>query len=145
MKTGTQGLNLIKLYEGCKLTAYKCPAGIWTIGYGNTYYENKAKVKEGDKITQQRAEDLLLNLIPTYEAIVKKKVTTPLTQNQFDALVSYVWNTGGSDTLFKLINTKAADSNIRTWFETKYITGGGKVLAGLVKRRKSEADLFFKK
>lgn len=145
MKTGTQGLNLIKLYEGCKLTAYKCPAGIWTIGYGNTYYENKSKVKEGDKITQQRAEDLLLNLIPTYEAIVKKKVTVPLTQNQFDSLVSYVWNTGGSDTLFKLINNKASESDIRHWFETKYITGGGKILLGLLKRRKSESDLFFKK
>lgn len=145
MKTGTAGINLIKLFEGCKLTAYKCPAGIWTIGFGNTYYEDGSKVKEGDKITQERADALLANLLPKYEAIVKKKITIPLTQNQFDALVSYVWNTGGSDTLYKLINNKASDADIRTWFETKYITGGGNVLPGLVKRRKAEADLFFKK
>lgn len=145
MKTGTAGIKLIKLFEGCKLTAYKCPAGIWTIGYGNTYYEDGSKVKEGDKITQERADDLLENLLPKYEAIVKKKITIPLTQNQFDALVSYVWNTGGSDTLYKLINNKASDTEIRTWFETKYITGGGHTLPGLVKRRKAEADLFFKK
>jgi len=145
MKTGTTGINLIKLFEGCKLTAYKCPAGIWTIGFGNTYYEDGSKIKEGDKITQQRADALLANLLPKYEAIVKKKITIPLTQNQFDALVSYVWNTGGSDTLYKLINNKASDDEIRTWFETKYITGGGNVLPGLVKRRKAEADLFFKK
>lgn len=145
MKTGTAGINLIKLFEGCKLTAYKCPAGIWTIGFGNTYYEDGSKIKEGDKITQERADALLANLLPKYEAIVKKKITIPLTQNQFDALVSYVWNTGGSDTLYKLINNKASDAEIRTWFETKYITGGGHVLPGLVKRRKAEADLFFKK
>ena len=145
MKTGTAGINLIKLFEGCKLTAYKCPAGIWTIGFGNTYYEDGSKIKEGDKITQERADALLANLLPKYEAIVKKKITIPLTQNQFDALVSYVWNTGGSDTLYKLINNKASDAEIRTWFETKYITGGGHILAGLVKRRKAEADLFFKK
>jgi lysozyme len=143
MKTGKGGVNLIKKWEGCKLTAYKCSAGRWTIGYGNTFYEDNTKVKEGDKITRARAESLLSNLLPKFEAIVNKKVSVPLHQNQFDALVSYTWNTGGSDTLFNMVNAKASDKDIRTWFETKYITANGKKIAGLVNRRKDEANLYF--
>ena len=145
MKTGKEGIKLITHFEGCQLTAYQCPAGVWTIGFGNTYYEDSTKVKKGDKITQDRANKLFANLLPKYEDIVDTKIKIDLTQNQFDALVSYVWNTGGSDTLYKLINSKASEVSIRTWFTTKYITGDGKVLAGLVKRRQAEADLFFKK
>lgn len=143
MKTGTKGIALIKKWEGCKLDAYVCAAGKNTIGFGNTFYEDGSKVKPGDKITQQRAEQLLLNLLPKYEDVVNKKVTVPLTQNKFDALVSHTWNSGGSSTLFNLVNTNAPKEEIRKWFETKYITGGGKVLQGLVNRRKEEADLFF--
>jgi lysozyme len=137
-------INLIKKWEGCKLESYKCSAGHDTIGYGNTFYEDGTKVKPGDKITQKRAESLLINLLPKFENIVNKKITVSLTQNQFDALVSYTWNTGGSDTLFNLINKKASDKEIRTWFETKYITAGGKQVKGLVNRRKDEANLYFK-
>ncbi len=143
MKTSQKGIDLIKKFEGCKLKAYQCPAGIWTIGYGNTFYEDNSKVKQGDVITQDRANSLLLHLLPKFEAIVNKNIQATINQNQFDALVSYVWNTGGSNTLYGLINSKAPVSSIRQWFETKYITGGGKVLAGLVTRRKSEADLYF--
>jgi lysozyme len=143
MKTGKKGIELIKKWEGCKLNSYKCSAGHDTIGYGNTFYEDNTKVKPGDKITQQRAEELLSNLLPKFEAIVNKKVTATLTQNQFDALVSYTWNTGGSTTLFNLINEKSSDANIREWFETKYTTAGGKQLTGLVNRRKDEANLYF--
>jgi lysozyme len=145
MKTGKEGINLIKKWEGCILTAYKCSAGKWTIGYGNTFYENNAKVKEGDKITKERAESLLSNLLPKFEDVVNKKVSVPLHQNQFDALVSYTWNTGGSDTLFNMINSKANDKDIRKWFETKYITANGKRIEGLVNRRKDEANLYFSK
>lgn len=137
-------INLIKKWEGCKLQSYKCSAGHDTIGYGNTFYEDGTKVKPGDKITQKRAESLLINLLPKFENIVNKKITVSLTQNQFDALVSYTWNTGGSDTLFSLINRKASDKEIRTWFETKYITANGKQVKGLVDRRKDEANLYFK-
>jgi lysozyme len=143
MKTGTKGIALIKKWEGCKLDAYVCEAGKNTIGYGNTFYENNKAVKLGDKITKERAEELLMNLLPKYEEVVNKKVSVPLTQNQYDALVSHTWNSGGSNTLFNLINTNAPKEDIRKWFETKYITGGGKVLQGLVNRRKDEADLFF--
>lgn len=137
-------INLIKKWEGCKLESYKCSAGHWTIGFGNTFYEDNSKVKQGDKITQKRAEALLINLLPKFESIVNKKITISLNQNQFDSLVSYTWNTGGSDTLFSMINKKASDKDIRTWFETKYITANGKPLKGLVDRRKDEANLYFK-
>lgn len=143
MKTGSKGIALIKKWEGCKLDAYVCAAGKNTIGFGNTFYEDGSKVKPGDKITQKRAEELLLNLLPKYEGVVKQKVKVPITQNQFDALVSHTWNSGGSSTLFNLVNTNAPKEEIKKWFETKYITGGGKVLQGLVNRRKEESDLFF--
>jgi lysozyme len=97
----------------------------------------------GDKITKERAEQLFTNLLPKYEDVVNKKVTVPLTQNKFDALVSHTWNSGGSNTLFDLVNKNAPKEDIRTWFETKYIKANGKVLKGLVDRRKEEADLFF--
>ena len=144
MLSSVNCINLIKKWEGCKLESYKCSAGHWTIGYGNTFYEDNTKVKQGDKITQKRAEALLINLLPKFESIVNKKITISLNQNQYDSLVSYTWNTGGSDTLFKMINKKASDKDIRTWFETKYISANGKVLQGLVNRRKDEANLYFK-
>ena len=143
MTTGSAGIKLIKKWESCKLESYKCPAGLWTIGYGNTFYEDGSKVKQGDKITQQRAEDLFKNLLPKFENIVNKKIKVTLNQNQFDALVSHTWNTGGSETLFNLVNTNSTSSAIRMWFETKYITANGKELKGLVNRRKEEANLYF--
>ena len=143
MTTGQKGIALIKKWESCRLTAYQCSAGKWTIGFGNTFYENGSKVKEGDKITQARAEELFKNLLPKFESIVNKKIKLSLHQNQFDALVSHTWNTGGSNTLFDLVNRKAKDSYIKDWFETKYITANGKVLKGLISRRKEEANLYF--
>jgi lysozyme len=140
MKTGIRGLGLIKKFEGCKLTAYLCPAGLVTIGYGNTFYKNGSKIKLGDKITQQQAEELLMDLLPQYEAIVNKNIKIDLTQYQFDALVSFAWNCGKSETLFRLVNSKSKD--LKQWWETHYTTGGGKVLQGLVNRRKAEAQLF---
>lgn len=142
MKTSKEGINLIKKYEGCKLKAYLCPAKVWTIGYGNTYYENGVKVKSGDIITQQRAEELLLTLLPKYEDIVNKNIKRILKQNEFDALVSFCWNCGSSNTLFSLINKSSND--VKDWWMTHYITGGGKVLPGLVKRRKEEAELYWR-
>lgn len=148
MKTGIAGINLLKDSEGCVLHAYKDPVTgnlPITIGYGNTYYEDGSKIKLTDVITKQRAEKLFLNLLPKYEKIVNEKVKVKLTQNQFDALVSYTWNTGGSSTLFNLINNEASEANIRKWFTTKYITAGGNPSHGLVTRRNKEANLYFKK
>ena len=143
MTTGSAGIKLIKKWESCKLESHKCAAGLWTIGFGNTFYEDGGKVKQGDKITQQRADELFKNLLPKFESIVNKKIKVTLNQNQFDALVSHTWNTGGSETLFNLVNTNSTSSAIRMWFETKYITANGKELKGLVNRRKEEANLYF--
>lgn len=143
MKIGSKGIALIKKWESCRLTAYLCPANKWTIGWGNTFYEDGSKVKEGDKITQQRADTLFTNLVTKFEVIVTKNVKVPINQNQFDALISHTWNTGGSDTLFELVNRKAGDAYIRDWFETKYITANKKLFNGLVNRRKEEANLYF--
>ena len=140
MKTSINGINLIKKYEGCKLQAYLCPSGIPTIGMGNTFYKDGSKIKLGDKITQQQAEDLLMDLLPQFEAIVNKNIKIDLTQYQFDALVSFVWNCGKSETLFNLVNSKSKD--LKEWWQTHYTTGGGKVLQGLINRRKEEAQLF---
>jgi lysozyme len=90
------------------------------------------------------ANSELIKSLEGRELTVSKKIKIPITQNQFDSLVSYTYNTGGSDTLFKLINKKAPEEQIRKWFETKYITANGVRLQGLVRRRKAESDLFFK-
>jgi lysozyme len=142
MTTSVVGVELIKEFEGCKLKAYLCPAKKATIGYGNTFYSNGSKVKIGDVITQEQADDLLRLILPEFESIVTKRIKVNLTQNQFDALVSHAFNTGGSDTLFKLVNE---GRDVRQWWTTRYIQGGGKVLAGLVRRRKAEYDLFMSK
>lgn len=146
MKTGINGISLIKQSEGCNLNAYPDPGTgnlPITIGFGNTEKEDGSHFKLGDKITQQRADELLLNLLPKYEKIVNSNIKITLTQNQFDALVCFCWNCGSSNTLFSKVNTKASD--LRTWWETHYITGGGKTLNGLIARRKKEANLFFTK
>lgn len=148
MKTGLTGIKLLKESEGCVLHGYKDPVTgnlPITIGYGNTYYEDGSKVKLSDKITKKRAEELFLNLLPKYEKIVNSKIKVKLSQNQFDALVSYTWNTGGSSTLFNLINNEANEYSIRKWFTTKYITAGGELSDGLITRRNKEANLYFKK
>ena len=145
MKTSQKGIELIKQFEGCKLKSYKCPANVWTIGYGSTFYLDGSKVLMGQKISQVEADMLLLKLLPKYEATVIKNIKVALTQNQFDALVSFCWNCGSSQTLFRLVNQKATDEVIYDWLINHYIMGGGKVLPGLVRRRRVEADLFIKK
>jgi lysozyme len=145
MKTSQNAIELIKLFEGCKLKSYKCPAGVWTIGYGSTYYLDGSKVLMGQKISQIEADMLLLKLLPKYEATVIKNIKVTLNQNQFDALVSFCWNCGSSQTLFRLVNQKATDEVIYDWLINHYIMGGGKVLPGLIRRRRAEANLFIKK
>ena len=131
-----------------------CPAGIWTEGYGHAIRDLKGQFFKGKDNNlkpypnsilknEKQAENLLEKDLEVFENIVMKKIKVPLNQNQFDALVSYTYNTGGSDTLFKLINQKAPEAQIRKWFENKYITTNGKVLPGLVARRKKESNLYF--
>lgn len=146
MNTSQNGINLILSFEGFSSKPYLDSAGIPTIGYGNTYYPGGRKVTMKDPaISKEKGTELFASVLPAYEKIVSNKIKTALTQNQFDALVSHTYNTGGSDTLFSLINKKANPENIRDWFTSRYITAGGKVLNGLIRRRKAEADLFFSK
>ena len=163
MRTSVNGLNLIKEFESLHdgdlsqigLQPKMCPAKIWTEGYGRAMRNKngvflkdiKDKQEAYANITihnKQEAEKALVEDLGVFERIVSSKIKIVLTQNQFDALVSYTYNTGGSDTLFKLINQKAPEAQIKKWFETKYITANGVKLAGLVRRRKEESNLFFK-
>jgi GH24 family phage-related lysozyme (muramidase) len=139
MQISNKGLDLIKFYEGLELEAYKCAAGVLTIGYGWTH-----DVKEGDTITEERAEELLREGIVQYENAVHDLVDVPLEQHQFDALVSWVYNLGkanlAASTLLKKVNAQEFDEvpdQIRRWNKA-----GGKVLEGLTKRRESEAKLW---
>ena len=139
MNISETGIKLIKKFEGCALKSYKCPAGIWTIGYGHT-----SGVKEGQTITSKQAECLLKQDIKTYELTVNNLVNVPLNQGQFDALVSFCYNLGSGNlknsTLLKLLNKKdyfAAAEQFDRW-----VFAGGKKLSGLVKRRAAEKELF---
>jgi len=146
MKTSQKGINLILSFEGFSSKPYLDSAGIPTIGYGNTYYPGGKKVTLKDaSMSKEKGAELFSTVLPTYEKIVNNKIKVVLNQNQFDALVSHTYNTGGSDTLFSLINKKADPETIKDWFISKYITAGGKPLNGLIRRRKAEADLFFSK
>jgi len=139
MHTSQKGLDLIKSFEGLRLSAYKCPADVWTIGHGTT-----AGVKPGQTITKERAEELLREDVERFEAQVLRLVKVPLSQGQFDALVSFTYNLGAGNlsnsTLLRLLNAGdyagAADQFDR-WNKA-----GGKVLAGLVRRRAAERALF---
>ena len=144
MRISEEGKDLIKSFEGCRLNAYKCSAGVPTIGYGNTYYPNGDKVQMSDVITLQQAIELFDDLIVRYERIVNSKLKVEVKQNEFDALVSHTYNTGGSTTLFRLVNVKAEKDKIKNWFTTKYITANGKRLKGLVIRRQKEWLLYNK-
>lgn len=146
MKINKKGLDFIKSFEGFRSKPYLCSAGVPTIGWGSTRYADGRKVSMGDKsITKSEGDELFLNTITKYEDIVNSKINVELTDNQFSALVSHTYNTGGSSTLFSLVNKKASDEEIYNWFTTKYITAKGVKLNGLVRRRKAEADLFFTK
>ena len=103
MKISQIGIDLIKHFEGFISKPYLCPAGVATIGYGSTKYVDGKKVKLNDKAVNENEATLLLkNTLTIYENIVNKKVKVQLKQNQFDALVSHTYNTGGSNTLFNL-------------------------------------------
>ena len=139
MKTGTKGIELIKHFEGCELEAYKCAAGVWTIGYGHIKGVTPESV-----ITQEQAEQMLVEELNEYEGYINDMVTVPLSQNQFDALVSWVYNLGGGNlkasTLLKVVNSgefNGVPEQIMRWNKA-----GGKVLEGLTRRRQAEADLF---
>jgi lysozyme len=139
MKISNIGIDLIKQFEGCETEAYKCPAGVWTIGYGHI-----KGVQEGDVITETQAHEMLVEELKEYESYILNAVEVDLNQNQFDAMVSWVYNLGPtnlkSSTLLQELNSK--NYNAAAQEITKWNKAGGKVLTGLVRRREAEASLF---
>ncbi len=139
MNISEEGISLIKKFEGCKLEAYQDAVGVWTIGYGHT-----KNVQEGQVIKQEEAESMLLHELLEYCDYVEKAVEVDLTQNQFDALVSWTYNLGPNNlnrsTMLKVVNANnmgEVPTQIKRWNKA-----GGKVLDGLVRRRKAEALMF---
>lgn len=146
MKTSKAGIDLIKQFESLELRAYLCPVGIPTIGYGHT-----KNIKLGMVITEQQAEDLLKEDLSEAEKSVNSQ-SLSINQYQFDALVSFVFNVGignfRNSTLLKKVKLNPEDKSISDEFaKWKYGTVKGRkvVLAGLVKRRRYEAELYFKR
>lgn len=148
MKISENGSNLIKQFEGFSSTPYLCPAGIPTIGYGSTYYEDGTKVTLKDKpITEERATQLLEFIAnKTFSENINKVVKVALNQNQFDALVSFAYNVGNKNfnwsTLLKKLNLSdhvGASLEFGRWNQAN-----GKILNGLVLRRQKEKELFLK-
>lgn len=137
MKISNEGLRLIKHFEGCRLEAYRCPAGVLTIGYGHT-----KGVKEGMKITQEEAEALLKDDLIGYEQAVESNCPHALTQGQFDALVSFTYNCGVGN-LKKLLNNGWKDLDQVGEDLLLYINANGRPLGGLKLRREAEQQLFF--
>lgn len=144
MKISKDGLNLIKQFEGVRLTAYKCPAGVLTIGIGHTSAAGPPEVKPGMTITAQDAYEILQRDLGQYENAINNLVKVTLTQNQFDALVSFVYNVGvgafQKSTLLKKLNAGQYDAVPAELM--KWTKAGGKELPGLVRRRRAEASLW---
>ena len=139
MNISNEGISLIKKFEGCELEAYKCAAGVWTIGYGHT-----KDVREGMTISKEQADNMLLNELDVYCLHVEKAVKVDLKQCEFDALVSWTYNLGptnlNNSTMLKVLNDK--DFNEVPHQLKRWNKADGKVLQGLVRRREAEALLF---
>lgn len=142
MKTSNKGIDLIKKHEGFRPKAYRCSANVLTIGFGHTL-----NVKSTDVITLDEAEYFLRQDVEFAEKEVNKH-NLNINQNQFDALVSFVFNLGvgnfARSTLLRKIKSNPDDPTIRKEFE-RWVYAGGKILTGLIKRRKEEANLYFTK
>ena len=140
MKTSQRGINLIKQFEGVRLTAYKCPAGVYTIGYGHT-----RGVKRGMKITEEEASAYLTaDLLNSEKAVERYDSVYHWNQNEFDALVSFTFNCGAANLRALLRNGRRNRSQIAATLPL-YRKAGGKVLKGLERRRAAEKALFLER
>lgn len=141
MKTSDKGIEFIIKEEGEVLHAYRCQAGVWTIGVGHT-----GGVTPDMKITKEQSRQLLKADLCRFEKAVNETIKHPLLQHQFDALVSFAFNVGTqafkNSTLAKNINANAPYNEIREQF-LRWNKAGGRVLAGLTSRRKREAKLYY--
>lgn len=146
MTSSANLVALLKEHEGLRLKPYLCPAGVPTIGFGTTAYPDGKRVTLADSaITEGQAEEFLCHDLKRFEAAVNS-IKVVLTQNQYDALVSFTYNVGATafknSTLAKKVRVNPGDESIRNEFN-KWVNGGGKKLPGLVRRRADEANLFF--
>ncbi len=142
----TNGVKLIHGFESLELKPYKDKGGRWTIGWGHVILPGEEYLMAG--ITAAKADELFAKDAGDAIYKVNKAINVPLNQNQFDALVSFFYNAGSSETLVKLINANAGETAIRNFWENHYITvsdneGNHIKVTGLQSRRKSEADFFF--
>lgn len=139
LRYSKSGLHLTEQFESCKLTAYQDSRGVWTIGYGHT-----RDVRAGMTCTQQQAEQWLAEDIAWAESTVNRLVHVPLTAGEFDALVDFVYNVGSGNfahsALLKLVNNDDLE-HAAAEFE-KWDKSGGKIVAGLLRRRQDEAQEF---
>jgi lysozyme len=167
MKVSPQGIAAIKQHESCRLKAYQKKGDRPTIGWGNTFYENGSAVKLGDVITQERADKLFLIKLADFERDVTSLIKVPITQHQFNALVSFAYNVGsdidadnkaeglGDSTLLKLVNANPDDPKIYAYtLDTdgiakiasceflKWVSKGTIFEKGLRRRRQHEADMY---
>ena len=140
MNTSPKGITLIKEFEGLRLKAYQCPGGVWTIGYGHT-----AGVKPGMVITKAQAEEYLKADLIAFERYLNG-LGLALNQNQFDALVSFIYNVGtgnfSSSTLLRKVRANPQDNSIMDEF-LRWVYSKGRVLPGLQRRRLAEMKLYF--
>ena len=141
--------RLLKLFEGCRLEAYRCPANVITIGWGSILNSKLNPIHMGDKITQADADLLLKNEVDRKAKFLNKELgKTVVTQNQFDALLLFQYNCGNAalsgSTLFRKVKANPNDSSIISEF-AKWDKGGGKQLKGLTIRRATESKLYFTK
>lgn len=151
MQLSDNGYKIIKNFEGLRLTAYRDIAGVWTIGYGSTRYHDDKPVKPGDKLANEAQADALFhNTLGQYETAVNTFVKVPLSQNQFDALVSFTYNEGTGalkhSTLLAKLNAmdyQAAAAGFLAWDKITDPNTGEKIACDtLVQRRKEESKLF---
>ena len=165
MKTSSSGIAMITMFEQYHdgdlsmigLQPKMCPAGVWTVGLGHALINKETgkwlkgqddfkKIKyqypEYLTMTKKQADELLKFDLISYENKVRKGLKVEVNQAQFDSLVSFCYNCGWSDTLFRMINHKEPTEKIVQWWQTHYITGDGKVLKGLIFRRKVESEYF---
>jgi lysozyme len=145
-KVDQVGFDFITKHEGLRLEAYLCPAKVWTIGYGQTFYPGGKRVQNGDLITIEEANDMFKKVLANFEQNVYNLTRDDISQNQFNALASFAYNIGigalRGSTLLKKVNKDPNDPAIKDEF-MKWVNGGGGILAGLVKRRREEAKLYF--
>lgn len=137
---------LIKQFEGLRLQAYQDTGGVWTIGYGFTYYPNGEPVRPGDTITQAQADEMYIYFYNLFAQQVEDLITSNINNNQFAALVSLAYNIGinafRNSTILEMVNQEPNNPEIRNQF-LRWIYDNGQIIQGLINRREQEANIYF--